>query len=118
MALGPQLPPLFTDDESLAGDLLTAGAALADPLWRLPLWPGYEADLASPIADLNNAPGGGFAGAITAALFLKRFVKRAGAWAHLDVYGWVPKARPGRPLGGEQQGARAVYGALARRYGF
>ena len=118
VALGPQLPPLFTDDEALAGDLLTAGAALADPLWRLPLWPGYEADLASPIADLNNAPGGGFAGAITAALFLKRFVKRAGAWAHLDVYGWVPKARPGRPLGGEQQGARAVYGALARRYGF
>ncbi len=118
VALGPQLPPLFTDDEALAADLLTAGAALEDPLWRMPLWPGYEADLASPIADLNNAPGGGFAGAVTAALFLKRFVKRAEAWAHLDVYGWVPKPRPGRPLGGEQQGARAVYGALAKRYGF
>ncbi|MDD2868039.1 M17 family metallopeptidase [Neomegalonema sp.] len=118
VALGPQLPPLFTDDEALAADLLAAGSALADPLWRLPLWPGYEADLASPVADLNNAPGGGFAGAVTAALFLKRFVKRAGAWAHLDIYGWTPKARPGRPMGGEQQGARAVYGALAKRHGF
>lgn len=118
VALGPQLPPLFTDDEALAADLLAAGSALADPLWRLPLWPGYEADLVSTVADLNNAPGGGFAGAITAALFLKRFVRRAGAWAHLDLYGWTPKARPGRPLGGEQQGARAVYGALAKRHGF
>lgn len=118
VALGPQLPPLYTDDEALAADLLAGGTALADPLWRLPLWPGYESDLASPVADLNNAPGGGFAGSITAALFLKRFVKRAGAWAHLDIYGWSPKARPGRPLGGEQQGARAVYGALAKRYGF
>ncbi|WP_018632375.1 leucyl aminopeptidase family protein [Neomegalonema perideroedes] len=118
VALGPQLPPLFTDDEALASELLAAGSALADPLWRMPLWPGYETDLVSPVADLNNAPGGGFAGAVTAALFLKRFVKRAEAWAHLDIYGWTPKARPGRPMGGEQQGARAVYGALAKRYGF
>ncbi len=86
VALGPDLPPLFTDDEALAADLLTAGVAEDDPVWRMPLWDGYDDMLKSDIADMVNAPDGGFAGAITAALFLRRFVPKDTAWAHLDVF--------------------------------
>ena len=117
VALGPDLPPLFTDDEALAADLLAAGDAADDPLWRLPLWDGYDEMLESDIADLVNAPDGGFAGAITAALFLRRFVPREIAWAHLDVFAWRPSAKPGRPKGGDAYGLRAAYAVLQARYG-
>ena len=117
VALGPDLPPLFTDDDALAGDLLAAGERVADPLWRLPLWDGYDDLLASDIADLVNAPDGGFAGAITAALFLRRFVPKDVAWAHLDVFAWRPAGKPGRPKGGDAYAVRAAYEVLKARYG-
>ncbi|MCB4771618.1 leucyl aminopeptidase family protein [Ancylobacter sp. Lp-2] len=117
VALGPQLPPAYTDDEALAADLARHAAAEADPLWRLPLWKPYAGMLDSPIADMNNAPGSGFAGSITAALFLQRFVERAGAWLHLDIYAWNPSSRPARPEGGEAQAIRALDALLAERYG-
>lgn len=116
VALGPDLPPFFTDDEDLAMDLAESAEATADPLWRLPLWPAYEGDIEPGIADLDNAPSSGMAGAITAALFLKRFVGSI-PWVHVDIYGWTPTARPGRPKGGESQGARALLHLLERRYG-
>jgi leucyl aminopeptidase len=116
VALGPDLPPLFTDDEDLAADLLAAGVAQHDPMWRLPLWDAYDEMLKSDIADLVNAPEGGFAGAITAALFLRRFVGNT-SWAHLDVFAWRPSAKPGRPKGGEAYALRAAFAMLMRRYG-
>ncbi|HUS55101.1 MAG TPA: leucyl aminopeptidase family protein [Thermohalobaculum sp.] len=116
VALGPDLPPFYTDDEELAAQLTAASAAEADPIWRMPLWPAYEGDIEPDIANLDNAPSGGFAGSITAALFLKRFVGDA-PWVHFDIYGWTPKARPGRPKGGECQAARAVLAVLEARYG-
>ncbi|HUF56409.1 MAG TPA: leucyl aminopeptidase family protein [Thermohalobaculum sp.] len=116
VALGPDLAACFTDDEALAGALESAGARVRDPFWRLPLWPGYEADIEPAIADLDNAPKGGFAGAITAALFLRRFAG-GGPWAHFDIYGWCPSDRPGCPKGGECQAARAMFAMLAERYG-
>ncbi len=116
VALGPDLPPFYTDDENLAADLAQASSAAADPVWRMPLWPAYEGDIEPDIADLDNAPKGGFAGSITAALFLKRFAGE-GPWVHFDIYGWNPKTRPGRPKGGECQAARAVLAVLERRYG-
>lgn len=115
-ALGPELPPLYATDDALARALMDAGTALDDPLWQLPLWTPYESMLASKIADVNNAGAGGFAGSITAALFLRRFVKQAKSWAHLDIYAWAPEARPGRSWGGTDQGIRAVYGYLKQRY--
>ena len=112
VALGPDLPPLYTDDDDLAAALLDAGLAWADPLWRMPFYDPYEALIEPGIADLDNAPSGGMAGSITAALFLRRFVKQARRFAHLDIYGWQPKDEPGRPKGGLGQGARAVLGGL------
>ncbi|MDB5592123.1 M17 family metallopeptidase [Enterovirga sp.] len=116
VALGPDLPPAYTHDDALAADLDRLGVALHDPVWRMPLWPAYRKMVESKIADLTNAPAGGFAGSITAALFLDRFVERAKAHLHLDVYAWTPVARPGRPEGGEVQGARLLYGLLKERY--
>jgi leucyl aminopeptidase len=116
VALGPDLPPLYSTDDALAAALMSAGAAADDPLWRLPLWSPYESMIGSKIADVNNAGQGGFAGSITAALFLQRFVKQAKAWVHLDIFGWAPEARPSRPFGGTDQGIRAVYGVLKQRY--
>lgn len=116
VALGPDLPPLFSDDEPLATELLAAGLAAHDPLWRLPLWDGYDDLLKSGIADMVNAPDGGFAGAITAALFLRRFVPAGIAWAHLDVFAWRPSAKPGRPKGGDAYGLRAAFAVLRQRY--
>jgi leucyl aminopeptidase len=117
VALGPQLPPAYTDDETLAADLARHAAREADPSWRLPLWQPYMSMLDSPIADINNAPGSGFAGSITAALFLKRFVERATSWLHLDIYAWNPSSRPARPEGGEAQTIRALDALLAERFG-
>lgn len=112
VALGPDLPPFFTDDEELAAALSAAGAGAADPLWRLPFWEPYEALIEPGIADLDNAPGGGMAGAITAALFLRRFVTETPRFAHFDLFAWQQAAQPGRTKGGFGQGARAVLAAL------
>jgi leucyl aminopeptidase len=117
VALGPDLPPLFTDDEGLAADFLAAGEAAHDPLWRLPLWSGYEDMLRSDVADMVNAPDVGFAGAVTAALFLRRFVPEGVAWAHVDTFAWRPSAKPGRPKGGAALGLAAAWGVLRKRYG-
>ncbi|HWK36125.1 leucyl aminopeptidase family protein, partial [Sphingomonas sp.] len=116
VALGPDLPPLFGNDDALAEELLAAGRAEGDPLWRLPLWDGYDEMLKSDIADLVNSPDGGFAGAITAALFLRRFVPQDIAWAHMDVFAWRPAAKPGRPKGGDAFGLRAAWRVLKTRY--
>lgn len=117
VALGPDLPPFYTDDETLAADVARHARAENDPLWRMPLWMPYDKWLDSKTADLNNAPGGAFAGSITCALFLKRFVEHAKSWLHVDIYGWTPTAKPGRPEGGECQAARALYKLLSERYG-
>jgi leucyl aminopeptidase len=117
VAVGPDLPALFANDDALAGEMLDAGAQVDDPCWRLPLWDGYAEMLKSDIADINNAGEGGFAGAITAALFLKRFVPEGAQWLHLDTFAWRPAARPGRPKGGEALGLRAAFRLLERRYG-
>ena len=113
VALGPDVAPFFTDDSALAGALEDASMRRADPLWRLPFHPPYEAMIEPGIADLDNAPKGGFAGAITAALFLRRFAADA-RYAHFDIYGWQPEAKPARPRGGVGQGARALLEALPR----
>ena len=115
VALGPDLPPFFTDDDALAGDLMRAGMAENDPLWRLPLWLPYEQMLESKVADTNNV-GGGQGGAITAALFMRKFVSNAKSWLHLDIFAWTPTAKAGRPEGGECQAARALYALLQARY--
>jgi len=117
VALGPDLPPFYTHDEDLAGAIARHAQAENDPLWRLPLWPAYDAMLDSKVADMSNVGTGGFAGSIVCALFLNRFVAAAKAWLHVDIYAWVPTAKPGRPEGGECQAARAVYAYLAARYG-
>jgi leucyl aminopeptidase len=117
VALGPDLPPFYTNDETLALDVARHAKGENDPLWRLPLWPGYDSWLDSKVADINNAPSGGFAGSIMCALFLQRFVTEAKSWLHVDIYGWTPSAKPGRPEGGECQAARAIYKLLSQRYG-
>jgi len=117
VALGPDLPPFYTHDDAFAADLARHARAEHDPLWRMPLWRPYDAMLDSKVADINNVASGAFAGSITAALFLNRFVEKAKAWAHVDVYGWTPSAKPARPEGGECQAARALYALLKERYG-
>jgi leucyl aminopeptidase len=112
VAVGPDLAPYYCDDDALSGALYAAGAAVADPLWRMPFWDPYEALIEPAIADLDNAPSGGMAGSITAALFLRRFVTATPRYAHFDIYGWQPTAAPGRPKGGVGQGARALLQAL------
>jgi leucyl aminopeptidase len=117
VALGPDLPPFYTNDETLAQDVARYAKEENDPLWRMPLWPPYDSWLDSKTADINNAPSGGFAGSITCALFLQRFVTDAKSWLHVDIYGWTPSAKPARPEGGECQAARAIYKVLSERYG-
>jgi leucyl aminopeptidase len=116
IALGPDLPALFVNDETLAADLARASALARDPLWRMPLYAPYLPYLESPIADINNAGATKHAGSITAALFLQRFVPEGQAWAHVDVYAWNDAPRPGRPAGGEAQSLRAFQAMLAARY--
>lgn len=115
-ALGPELPPLYTPDDALAADLVAAGLHWDDPLWRMPLWAPYDGLLKSKIADINHISSGPFAGSVTAALFLQRFVGPARSWAHLDIYAWAPEARAGRSQGGTDQGIRAAYSVLKQRY--
>jgi leucyl aminopeptidase len=117
VALGPELPPVYGGDAALVQALREHGERLADPLWPMPLWDGYEDDLGSRIADLNNAPAGGMAGSITAALFLRRFITDPSRWLHLDIYAWNPRDRPGRPQGAEAHGIRAVAALIAARFG-
>ncbi|MCB8836810.1 M17 family metallopeptidase [Aurantimonas sp. VKM B-3413] len=116
VALGPDLPPFYTGDGSFAGELSAASLAVADPVWRLPLWQPYQANLSSKIADINNVTSDGFAGSITAALFLQGFVEKAKIWVHFDIYGWRPKPSPIGPVGGEAQAIRALYSVLKARY--
>jgi leucyl aminopeptidase len=115
VALGTDLPALFSNDDALADDLLDAGRAVTDPMWRLPLFAGYRRLLDSKVADINNAPGVAFGGAITAALYLKEFVPDDVPWAHFDMMAWNNSSRPGRPEGGEAQAARAIFAAIEKR---
>ncbi|NNG05126.1 MAG: leucyl aminopeptidase family protein [Inquilinus sp.] len=116
VALGPDLPALFCNDEATASALLAAGEREADPMWRLPLWKPYAKSLRSPVADTNNIGDSPFAGSITAALFLEKFVPAAIPWVHLDLFAWNPADRPGRPKGGEAMTIRAVYALIAERF--
>ena len=117
VALGTEVVPFYTDDDALAAALARSADAESDPLWRLPLWRPYDQMLDSKVADVNNVAAGGFAGSITAALFLRRFVSAAKAWLHCDIYAWNPATKPGRPEGAECQAARALYHLLVARYG-
>jgi leucyl aminopeptidase len=114
-ALGPDLPALFTDDDALADELLAASKSTFDPLWRLPLWAPYRKMIDSKVADINNAGDSPFAGAITAALFLKEFVGEGAPWAHIDLFAWNKSARPGRPEGGEAYAQRAIFEIIKAR---
>jgi leucyl aminopeptidase len=109
VALGPELPPLYTDDDAFAGEIAAAGNRVGDPVWRMPFWTGYESTLDSPVADMNNVSDGPFAGSVTAALFLRRFVRHARRFAHLDIYGWRQAPKALGPKGGEVQAARALF---------
>jgi leucyl aminopeptidase len=116
VALGPELPPFYTDDDALAADIARLGLAVNDPVWRLPLWAPYAGQLDSKVADTNST-GGPMAGSITAAVFLRRFVSTAKAHVHFDIYAWNNATKPGRPEGGEVQGARLIHALLKERYG-
>jgi leucyl aminopeptidase len=117
VALGTEVVPFYTDDDTLADALAQRATAENDPLWRMPLWQPYDQLLESKMADVNNVSSGGFAGSITAAMFLRRFASAAKAWLHCDIYAWNQTARPGQPEGGECQAARALYALLVARYG-
>ncbi|MDO1558835.1 leucyl aminopeptidase family protein [Brevundimonas sp. 2R-24] len=118
IALGPELPPFYTDDETLAGELQQAAAEVVDPLWRMPLWSGYREAVEADIADLrNDSADWAQAGSVTAALFLQRFAPETGSWCHFDIFAWNPRSRPGWPTGGEVQGVRACLRMLERRFG-
>ena len=117
VALGPDLPPFYTDDEVLAAELAAASLAVEDPIWRMPLWRPYDAKLSSKIADMSNVTADGFAGSITAALFLKRFVEKTPSWAHFDIFSWNPTDCPHGPTGGEAQVIRALEKVISARFG-
>jgi leucyl aminopeptidase len=116
VALGPDLPAMFANNDELAADLESAAKEVTDPIWRMPLWDGYDEMLKSDLADLANAADSPMAGAVTAALFLRRFVPEGVAWAHFDTFAWRPTAKPGRPKGGEAMGLRAAFAMLRQRY--
>ena len=116
VAVGPDLAPFYTGDDALAAEIAAAAAEAGDPVWRMPLWAPYDEKLASKVADINNVTSDGFAGSITAALFLQRFVEKAKAWAHFDIFAWNPVARPHSPAGGEAQAIRALEHVLSSRY--
>ncbi len=113
VALGPEVIPFYTDDEDVARQLEVASIAQNDPLWRMPLWKGYNDALDSDIADIRNDPAGwAQGGSVTAALFLQRFAPKSGAWVHFDIYAWNPRGKAGSPIGAEAQAIRAVYQLL------
>lgn len=116
VALGPDLAPFYCDDAGLCEALEQSALRAFDPVWRMPLWRGYESMLSSQIADVNHISGGSFAGSVTAALFLKKFVGDAAHWMHFDLYAWRPKPAPGRPSGGEAQAIRALFDVISDRY--
>jgi leucyl aminopeptidase len=117
VALGPELPPFYTDDEALAEALATAALAEVDPIWRMPLWAGYREAVDSEIADVrNDSADWAQAGSVTAALFLQRFAPESGSWCHFDIFAWNPRARAGWPAGGEAQAIRAAFAMLKKRY--
>ena len=115
VALGPDLPPFYTHDDDLAGEITKASELKFDPLWRMPLWRPYNSMLTSKVADINHITTGGYAGSITAALFLSNFVDRVKSWVHLDVFGWVPSQKPWAQVGGEAQGIRALFEIIKNR---
>jgi len=115
VALGPEVMPFYTGDDAMAEEIFAAGNAVGDPVWRMPLWDGYEREIEGDISDIVNSAAMPLAGSITAALFLRRFVGTT-PWVHFDIFGWNLKDRPGRPKGGEMQGARAVYQMLKQRF--
>lgn len=117
VALGPELPPFYTDDDKLAAAVMRHAESRSDPVWRMPFWQPYDSWLDSKIADVSHISDSGLAGSITAALFLRRFVKKAKAYMHFDIFAWTPKPLPGRPYGGEAQAIRALYALLTERYG-
>ncbi len=117
VALGPDLPAMFANDDGLAAELADCGTKVDDPVWRMPLWEPYNYLFKSDIADLNNSGESGYAGATTAAPFLQSFIPHNCPWVHLDTFAWRPMAKPGRPKGGEALGLRAVFALLQRRYG-
>jgi len=112
VALGPDLPPLYCDDDALAEAIVAAGNRIGDPVWRMPFWSAYDSQLESAVADMNNVSEAPFAGSVTAALFLRRFVKAAARYVHLDIYGWRQAAKALGPKGGEPQAARALFEVL------
>ncbi|KXF79050.1 cytochrome C oxidase subunit II [Paramesorhizobium deserti] len=116
VALGPDLPPFYTDDDSFAVEVAGAAGAVADPVWRMPLWGPYEKKLFSRVADINNVTTDSFAGSVTAALFLRRFVEKARIWSHFDIFGWTPLEKPAAPVGGEAQAIRALYHLMKQRF--
>jgi leucyl aminopeptidase len=115
VALGPDVMPFYTNVDALAAEIVDAGSAVADPMWRMPFWDPYEAMIEPDVADLDNAPAGGFGGSITAALFLRRFVEKTANFVHLDIYGWTPSAKPGRSKGGACMSARAMLEVIEAR---
>jgi leucyl aminopeptidase len=117
VALGPELPAIYSNPQQLAMELRAIAERESDPVWPMPLWGGYDDDLASRVADLNNVSSTQFAGSIIGALFLKRFVTRTRNWLHADVYAWNAKERPGRPIGGDPQTVRALYRLIRQRFG-
>lgn len=116
VAVGPDLAPFYTDDEELAEAIGQAGASTNDPVWRMPFWGPYDEWLASSVADVNHISSGGFAGSITAGLFLRRFVENASSYVHFDIFGWTPKPKPARPMGGEACAIRALFEVIEQRY--
>lgn len=117
VALGPDMPPFYTDDDAFAESLTAAADRVSDPIWRMPLWAPYDDRLKSKIADVNHISDGGHAGSITAALFLKRFVEKATTHVHFDIFSWNDRSKPGRPVGGEAQVIRALFDLLKNKYG-
>ncbi|MGE5369294.1 MAG: leucyl aminopeptidase family protein [Chloroflexota bacterium] len=115
VALGPELPPFYTGDDALAGEIAACGQTANDPVWRMPLWDNYDGGLDGKISDVMSVTSGGFSGSIVAALFLRRFVSDPARWAHFDVYCWNPSTKPGRPEGGEVQSARLLYDLIEKR---
>ena len=117
VALGTDLPALFCNDDTLASDLMTSGEAVADPMWRMPLYKPYRRMIDSKVADINNVATSPFGGAIIAALYLQEFVPDEVPWAHFDMMAWNNASRPGRPEGGEAQAARAIFATIETRIG-